>query len=368
MSLNVILIVFLAITGIQVLYYLIFLIAFSRYKRQSGTTNSSPVSVVICAHDEEENLKKLVPLLLQQSHPEFEVIVINDRSNDNTYDFLLEESGREPRLKMVNVTHKPENFNAKKYGLTLGIKAAKYDQILLTDADCFPHDEHWISTMAQDEASKKQFNIGFSHYVKTSGFLNAFIRFETLWTAMQYIGMALSGRPYMGVGRNLSYSKALFIDKKGFNPYLGLTGGDDDLFVNQHARKSNTSVTIGEDALVYSYPKKSWGTFFRQKLRHLSVGKYYKASDKLILGLFSFSHIFFWLILTLVLVLRIELYVVAGSFLLRALLMYITFSVVCKKLGTKYNYWGLIFLDFIFVIYYIITGVTALFTKRVRWS
>ncbi|MBL6448701.1 glycosyltransferase [Fulvivirga sp. 29W222] len=365
---DILLISFFACTTIQIVYYTIYVISFSRYKKDSGYTDQSGISVVICAHDEEENLRNLLPKLYDQQYPEYEIIVVEDRSNDGTYDLLLEETRRNTKLKMVKVNHKPDNFNAKKYGLTLGIKAAKHDRILLTDADCEPHNNQWIASMAARFDDKAQFNLGFSFYTATKGFLNTFIRFETLWTAMQYIGMALAGRPYMGVGRNLAYRKALFISKKGFTPHLGLTGGDDDLFVNQHATKENTRITLGEDALVYSHPKKSWKAFFRQKTRHLSVGKYYKLSDKVILGTFSFTHILFWLILTILLLLRIELYLVAGSFLIRTLLIYLTFNVICKKLGVKFNFWGLVFLDLIFVFYYLITGATALFTKRVRWS
>lgn len=368
MNFDILLIIFLICTFIQAIYYLIFLISFSRYKNTASSLDTPPVSIVICAHDEEVNLRSLLPKLYNQQYPEFEIIVVEDRSNDDTYDFLLEETNREPRLKMVKVNHTPENFNGKKYGLTLGIKAAKHDRVLLTDADCEPNNEQWIASMAANFDEKAQFNLGFSYYTAAKGFLNTFIRYETLWTAMQYIGLALAGRPYMGVGRNLAYRKSLFISKKGFNPHLGLTGGDDDLFVNQHAKKASTRVTLGSDALIYSKPKTTWKKYFRQKLRHLSVGKYYKSTDKIILGLFSFTHILFWLILTILLFLRIELYVVGGSFLIRTLLIYITYSVVCKKLGVKFSIWGLIFLDLIFVFYYLITGATALFTKRVRWS
>ena len=368
MVFSILLILFFACAAIQVIYFIVFLASFSKYKSTPSSTGEPPISVVICAHDEEENLRRLLPKLYNQQYPEYEIIVVEDRSNDGTYDLLLEETTREPKLKMVKVSHKPDNFNAKKYGLTLGIKAAKHDRILLTDADCEPNNDRWIAAMASSFDENAQFNLGFSFYTTAKGFLNTFIRFETLWTAMQYLGMALAGRPYMGVGRNLAYRKSLFISKKGFNPHLGLTGGDDDIFVNQHATSKSTRVTIGEDALVYSHPKKTWKAFFRQKIRHLSVGKYYKTTDKIILGAFSFTHILFWLILTILLLLRIELYLVAGSFLIRTLLIYLTFNIICKKLGVKFNFWGLVFLDLVFVFYYLITGATALFTKRVRWS
>lgn len=367
MNSSLFLIIFLICASIQTVYFLIFLIAFTRYK-PGNISGSLPVSVVISAHDEEENLKKLLPALYAQDHPDFEIIVVEDRSNDNTYDLLLKETREQPKLRMVKVDHTPDNFNGKKYGLTLGIKAAKHDLILLTDADCVPNDDQWISTMAAAFDDKTELNLGFSYYKKEKGFLNTFIRFETLWTAIQYLGLALAGRPYMGVGRNLAYRKSLFIRKKGFNPHLGVTGGDDDLFVNQHAQKSNTTVTIGSHATVYSWPKTTVREFFRQKVRHLSVGKFYSTPDKIMLGLFTFTHVLFWIMLPFLMIFHVELYVLGGSFLIRMLLSYLTFFVACKKLNVKFGWWSLIFLEFIFVFYYVLTGTTAVFTKRVRWS
>lgn len=358
---------FLVCAFIQVVYHAIFLTGFTRYKK-TITRHQPPASIVVAAHDEEENLKVLLPLLRSQKYPEYEIIVVDDRSNDGTYDLLLELGREEPRFKMVKVNHRPENFNGKKYALTLGIKAAKNDIIILTDADCRPASDQWLNEMATAFDDQTQFNIGFSWYEKTKGFLNLFIRFETLYTAVQYIGLALAGRPYMGVGRNLAYRKSLFISKKGFNRHLNTTGGDDDLFVNQHATRRNTKVTIGKNSVVYSKPKTNWKSFYRQKLRHLSVGKHYKAADKMILGLFSLTQILFWLFLTILIGLRIELYIVAAGFIVRTLMLYLSFNKACKTLGVGFNLLGLIFLDIVFVFYYIFTGATAIFTKRVRWS
>ncbi|MBL3657533.1 glycosyltransferase [Fulvivirga sp. 2943] len=322
---------------------------------------------MVCAHNEEENLRRLLPLLYEQNHPDYEIIIVDDRSYDGTYDFLLEEAAKNSKVKIVKVNEKPENFNGKKYALTLGIKAAKKENIILTDADCTPASNNWLTQMSSQLASPKTINLGFSYYEQQKGFLNTFIRFDTLWTAIQYLGMALVGKPYMGVGRNLAYTRSLFIENKGFTAHMKVMGGDDDLFVNQHTNKGNTAITLGEDTIVYSKPKTSWKLFFRQKIRHLAVGKHYKSGNKVILGLFSLSHIFFWLILGVQTGMQVELYFVIGSFFIKTLLLYLTFIIACKKLGVRFNLWSLIFLDIIFVFYYSIIGLKALFTKRVRW-
>ncbi len=275
---NVLTLFCIAIPLIQVTYFLFFFYAFSK-KIAKTVAPVAPVSVIVCAQDEEQNLRELVPLLLEQQHPEFEVIIVEDRSNDNSFEYLLEESKKNPLLKIVRVDHKPGHVNGKKYALTLGIRSAKFDWILLTDADCRPSGNVWIADMVKEADDNTQFVLGFSAYRKLPGLLNSFIRFETLLTGIQYISYALLGRPYMGVGRNLAYRKSLFLSTKGFHPYLDTTGGDDDLFVNQHANKRNTKISIGSDSLVHSAPEQSWHGFYVQKIRHLSVGKYYKRSD-----------------------------------------------------------------------------------------
>ncbi|NBP71584.1 MAG: glycosyltransferase, partial [Cytophagia bacterium] len=201
---------------------------------------------MVCAHDELENLQVLVPLLLQQAYPNFEVIVVDDRSNDATLDWLLNETKIHPGLRMVHVDHTPDHINGKKYALTLGIRAAKHDWIVLTDADCRPASPDWLKGLSEGIGENTEIILGYSPYQKKEGWLNRFIRFESLITALQYLGFALLKKPYMGVGRNMAYRKSLFMNNKGFTNMLSYTGGDDDLFVNKHAKGSNTSVVMGE--------------------------------------------------------------------------------------------------------------------------
>ena len=138
-------IVFLTAVGIQFIYFTVFRVAFSR-KQAERQPQHLPVSVIVCAHDEEKNLKELIPQLLAQDYPEFEVIIVDDRSNDATFDFLLAETARDHRLRMVHVNRTPPHANSKKYALTLGIKASRYEWLLLTDADCRPNGSAWIAS------------------------------------------------------------------------------------------------------------------------------------------------------------------------------------------------------------------------------
>lgn len=365
---TVLLVLFCVAFTLQVLFIMIFFRAGNVKSNPSekDDTTRQPVSVIVCAHDEEQNLRVLVPLLLGQDYETFEVIVVNDRSNDGTFDFLRERSSTTPQLKVVQVDHLPAHANGKKYALTLGIKAAKYEVVLLTDADCIPNGNNWIRSMMKQFNPETQLVLGYSPYLKQPGFLNQFIRFETVYTALQYIGFASAGMPYMGVGRNLAYRKSLFLDNKGFNGYLQLTGGDDDLFVNQHATAENTQVSLGAEALVYSKPKNFWGNFFQQKIRHLSVGKFYKLKHKAVVGLLSLSHIVLWIT-------GITLFVtgtwwIGVGLLVRAGMLVFAIQRFSRRAGDKFEVWIVPFLDFLFTIYYLSTGTVALVSKKVQWK
>jgi glycosyltransferase involved in cell wall biosynthesis len=356
-----------SILAIQIIYLIIFLCAFVK-RRKTTQIEPVPVSVIVCAHDEEKNLRELVPQLLSLNYPEYEVIIVEDRSNDDTFDYLLEATRDNPKLKMVRVQQTPDHINGKKFGLTLGIKAARYDWVLLIDADCRPSSPDWITYMSSQFTDKLEIVLGFSPYMKKPGFLNSFIRFETSLTAIQYIGWAILGKPYMGVGRNLAYRKMLFINNKGFNKHLGLVGGDDDLFVNEHATKKNTSVSFGKNATVFSLPKTSLQDFYYQKLRHLSVGKRYKFVDRLLLGLFSISWILTWIGVLPFSFFSVCSYWIWGLFAFRWILLITLFQIAPRRLGDSFETWKTPFLDFVYVIYYLVVGLVALSSKKVRWK
>jgi poly-beta-1,6-N-acetyl-D-glucosamine synthase len=363
--------IFFGALSIQLVYLLFCYSRVALYNKKKNKLINlhSPVSVIICARNEEENLKNLLNNLYIQDHPEFEIVVIDDCSTDGTHDFLKEERIRHPNLKIVKIENVPGHINSKKYGLTLGIKIAKHDLILLTDADCKPESNSWISEMTGPFINEKiKIVLGFSQYEKRKGPLNTFIRFETLYTGIQYIGAALIGKPYMGVGRNLAYRKSFFYEKKGFNKFQKITGGDDDLFVNRNASRKNTAVVIGSGSLVSSIPKDTIGKYYKQKKRHLSVGKFYSIWDKIYLGIHSLSHIVFWIsFLTLLLLWWEPIWVMAG-FAFRLLILTIIYFVASKKLGDKVSLWSYPVLDLMHVFYYLRTGLSVIFTKRIEWK
>jgi hypothetical protein len=241
--------------------------------------------------------------------------------------------------------------------------------VLLTDADCFPESELWLNEMSRGfNSDSRKFVIGYSQYFKAKGLLNFFIKYETLFTAVQYIGIGLLGNPYMGVGRNIACRKSFFLTNNGFGRYQGVVGGDDDLLVNRYAKRKNTRFILSPESTIYSNPKTKLGEFILQKTRHLSVGKHYRGGDKLLLGFLSMSKIIFWIAFIAAIMSVFQTYLVLAGFFITMVSLLTALLVLKKKTGDKSSIWMLPFLDFIFVFYYISTGLKVLLTKKVRWK
>jgi len=270
--------------------------------KASFENEQPPVSVIICSKDEAENLRKFLPLILNQEYPTFEVIVINDGSTDATDTLLRDLSVEYPNLKSTFVPLGANNLSTKKLGLTLGIKASQYDILLFTDADCMPEDKTWIARMARNFTRETDFVLGYGAYFEKKGFLNRLITYDTLFIALQYMGMAASRKPYMGVGRNLAYRKATFFAQKGFASTLGLSSGDDDLMVNKACTPWNTRVEIAPDSITWSEPNTTYKGWLFQKQRHLSASAFYKSSSKIRLFFEPFTRGLFYLAFILALI------------------------------------------------------------------
>lgn len=362
--------VFVVSAAIQFLFFSLVTIALLKYQNRKSTNGKREgISVVISSKNELENLKVLIPKLLEQNYPEFEIILVDDRSTDETYEHFIEIDHQEDLFKLVRIDSTPDHINNKKYALTLGIRAAKHELILLTDADCVPASSDWINEMSMGfDSERKNFVIGFSQYFEVKGFLNQFIRYETLLTALNFIGLGLLGRPYMAVGRNLAYKKSFFLENKGFGKYQNVVGGDDDLLVNQHASRKSTSFVISKQATVHSIPKTNLSDFLQQKTRHLSVGKYYRPTDKLVLGILALSKICFWLGFIAVIMSVFQTYLALACFFLVMVSLLTSLLLLGKKTGSKSSIWMLPFLDFMYVFYYLSTSLRIVFTKKVRWK
>ena len=348
--------VFAVVAFIQLFYYLWFFsrVAFYKIKKKSRS-QQHPVSVIVCARDEDENLARHLPgLLVQEYSSTYEIIAVNDNSVDDSK-YILQELKKtfKDKLHVVELTQEAKLINGKKYPLSIGIKEANHEVMLLTDADCVPASEHWIQKMQDAYHDGVEIVLGYGAYHKRPGLLNKLIRFETFHSAIQYLSFALAGIPYMGVGRNLSYKKGLFFKQKGFSSINHIPGGDDDLFVNKSANKKNVAVVIDKDAATLSIPRKTWSSWVKQKYRHYTTARYYKPVHKFLLGLYTCSQFFFYpLFIASVLLYdwQLTLIVFGARFVVQALIYFFAM----KKLNER-DLWPIfLFLDIWMFFYYII--------------
>lgn len=363
-----------AVLGILLLiqlYYILFVyskLALHKVKSYKENTTTIPISVIICAHNEEQNLKEFLPSVLNQDYPDFEVIVVNDYSTDETK-WILEDFKRVyNNLYVVDIKEHIRLKNSKKFALTLGIKAAKHEVLIMTDADCEPQSNQWLQEIAGAYAESKEIILGYSPYFKKSGFLNKLIRFETAHTAMSYLSYALKRNAYMGVGRNLSYLKSLFFKGKGFNAHMHIKSGDDDLFVNQNATRQNVHIAIHPDAHVYSNPKETWQSYYKQKARHAGASVIYKKSHQRMLGMQLISAFAFYIMLIVCLVSFPSLWYIGVSvFFLRYICQLIVFSSIYKKLAVRDLLVWLLILDVFYYFYICLNGLFNRKKKQKSW-
>lgn len=334
--------------GIALLYQFWF---YLRYIRRGAkiTTSAQPtdpqtpgVSVIVCAHNEETNLQDYLHTLLNQDYPNLEVIVVDDGSEDDTYTILEQYIQQSNKLYHTFVPKAARLICRKKLALTIGIKAANYDYILLTDADCRPESRFWIREMMSGfQKDNTELVLGFSPYFEKKGLLNRFICYDTLFNGLQYMGMAKTGHPYMGVGRNLAYRKDTFFANKGFHGLLNERAGDDDLFVNKVANKINTNVVCNPNALTWSPPKRTWREWLHQKRRHLSVSPHYSAQSKIrIIGEpITRGMVYFLSIATIVYGLYLGEWIIptitAGLLAIRLLIQLIIINLATKRLRMR---------------------------------
>lgn len=352
---NPLTITLLVIIGVAFIHQIYF---YLRYLRLGGKVTSQTdsdvqlpaVSVIVCAHNEYDNLQDYLSILLEQDYPCYEVIVVDDSSEDGS-DLLLERWSRQyGNLYHTFVPRGARVLSNKKLALTIGIKAAHYDYLLLTDADCRPESKHWIREMMQGFANQQtEVVLGFSPYFEKKGLLNHIIGYDTLFNGLQYMGMARAGKPYMGVGRNLAYKRETFFSVGGFKGLLGNRAGDDDLFVNRIANAANTVVVNNPNSIVWSVPKTTWREWFHQKRRHLSVSPQYRTQSKIQVTLEPLSRgTFYSCLLISAIVGNIELISIAlALFLLRLLVQLIIINVSARRLNMRGYSLGLIAYDII---------------------
>ncbi|HNQ61626.1 MAG TPA: glycosyltransferase [Bacteroidia bacterium] len=368
-SANLILFIVLSATALMQLgLYWINFRRLAFYKKKTKNEKPQAVSVIICAKNEAINLQKNLVSILEQDYSDYEVIVVNDCSWDESGAFLEETAKKYPHLKVVTIVEQEKYRHGKKFALTLGIKAAKNEILLMTDADCFAESKHWCLLMQSHFVPETEIVLGYGAYTKSKGFLNKLIRFDTFYIAMNFLSCALGGAPYMGVGRNLAYRRSLFFKNKGFAKHNHLFSGDDDLFVNAAATAKNTVIEIDPDSFTSSYPKMSYSEWRTQKIRHMSTAAQYKFGDKFQLFIMPFSGLLFYGLLVTLAILQFDWRILLSLYGAVLLLKLPILWRNAARLREKDLFWTFPILEPVHLILQPLFYISNLFTKQKAWK
>ncbi len=353
----------------QTFHYLYILGAFNRYKPLERLQKLPPVSVVICAKNEDSNLKQFLPKVLEQDYPEFQVVVVNDTSTDDTEMVLAEMKEKYKNLYYTSIPVDKKFFHGKKLALTIGIKAAKHEHLVLTDADCYPVSDKWLQYMAGSFSDTKKIVLGYGGYEKQKGLLNLMIRFETFWNAVQYFGFALTVKPFMGVGRNIAYEKEVFTNSSQFRNNLTVASGDDDLFIIEAGNKKNTIICAEPKSHTMSVPPKSRAELKIQKSRHLTSSVHYPFFIKTWLFFEFLTRQLFWLLTICSIFFSIFAPIAAGLFAVLIFTKLMVMGKAAKKLRQKQLFWALLLFDWYMPIWIGILWISNLLRpKGIKWK
>jgi cellulose synthase/poly-beta-1,6-N-acetylglucosamine synthase-like glycosyltransferase len=348
-------------------YYFFYYFNPIKPSKNEPITAFPPVSIIISARNAVLKLEDNIQHWLTQDYPNFEVVIVDDRSSDETAYFLVKTAEKEPLLKYVLLDPDVIKNGSKKLALTLGIKKAKNNHFLFTDADCIPSSDQWLKQMATGFTHKKDIVLGVSPVNTKKSFLGRLTQYENLLTAMQYLGMAIKGDPYMGVGRNLAYTRGVYDGVGGFSKHHHLPAGDDDLFVQEASNANNTVVCIQPESFVNTEGPKNWKEYWKQKMRHLWIGKQYRSDVKTSLAWLPISQLLFWTI--------IIIWFIAGSswlwpiipILVKIVPEWIIFVKKGKLLNMPLAGPYYLFYNIFYSFWYVVISMNAFFKRKIVW-
>ena len=363
---NLIYLISLFIGTVQLLFWLstYFLRKGIKESETYRTTELEPLTVILSARNEAHNLSTFLPHILSQDYPNFEIIVINDDSTDHSSEVLDHYMAQYVNLRVINMKNKDRE--GKKQALQEGIKQAKYEWLVFTDADCYPQSNQWLRSIAAKCKEKTDIILGYSPYQKGKGYLNDFIRYETLMTAVIYGTFTQLGMPYMGVGRNMAYRKSRFLEKVDKEKFEKISFGDDDIAVNAMANSQNTALQFTEKARVMSLAKATLPDFIKQKTRHISSSAYYKPNHQWLLSLLAISQAIFYPFLFFLVFYNTQAAIYL--FIFRMTIFLPNSILLMRKMECKDLIHKAILMDFLFFLYYWYVSFRWISTKKISWN
>lgn len=367
--LNIIFYVFIGVVVVQLLYYLAVYSKFAFAKPQVVNPKRIPISVIVCAKNEAEKVKEFVPLLAEQNYPDFEVVLIDDASSDDTLELFEAFEKQYPNVRLVKVANNEAFWGNKKFALTLGIKAARKEYLLFTDADCYPASKDWITQMSSQFTMSKTIILGYGAYEKVkNSFLNKIIRFDNMLHSTQYFSWAKWGRPYTGEGRNLAYKKEEFFKVNGYINHMNIRSGEDSLFINEAATRKNTSICYAADSFTYCEPRKTFKDWLMQKRRQTYTASFFRPFDKIQARLFNISQFLFIVLAIVLAAFQFNWMLLVPVIVLRYIITWLVIGYSAAKLKEKDTAYWYPVIEIIIIFTQLNVLFSNLISKPVHWK
>lgn len=330
--------------------------SFRKERPIGNSTDLPPVSIIITARDQSHLLINSLPLLLSQEYPEYEVVLVNDKSRDETPQVVLEYKNRFHHLHYVNLASSISTIAGKKYPLENGIQAAKYDILVFTDAGSMPSSPYWLQHLASRFVRKKNVALGHVTYPQDNTMNNRLLHYDALFTTVQAFSYNISGFPVMADDRNLAYKKSMFFKhQEKFLAHPRLPFGEDSIFINEVAKRDACDVAASKEAVVVQ-PKITFSKWFRSKKYALVCRSYYRFFPRLWIKLYNWNAFLFYGLSALTIALAIieKAWIVLGIacalLLLKTGMQYLVMTKASKKIGEEHAVAPLFFFDFLFVM------------------
>jgi len=366
MILTVVFYIFVFFTAIQISYYLLFSNILFPNKR-TFKLPEFPISVIIFVKNSAENLRNFLPSILTQNYPIFEIVLIDNNSTDKTHKVINSFAKKHPNIHIVSVENNEAFWGSKKYAMTLGIKAAKFEHLLFTEANCKPISEHWISEMSRQFSKEKTIVLGYSRYKKEKTIANFLIRFYHFLTAIQLLNFSKIGMPFMADGKNFAYKKEDFYRAKGFINHMKQELGEDDLFIQDAANKINTTYCISKNSFVETTNCDLFTDWFFLQRKKVFLRKKYQPKHRFVLNLFTISKLFFYVFGT-VLLFFFPFEIILSIMFVYFLTQYIIVGISAKRLDEKNLIYFLPLLDIVFLLIQMSIFMANLTSKPSHWK
>ena len=352
---------------VQLVYFWVVFSKLAFYKKRQTSDAQPPVTVVITAHNQYNDLKQNLPFLLEQDYPEFEIMVVNDNSDDGSDELLTDLSRQYNNLSIVNLKQSLNWFSGRKFPLSLGIKSARHELLILTDTICRPVSKSWINEIAPAHTPETDIVLAYSTF-ETKSKINRWFRFSAFYDGLFYLSMALAGKPFKGIGKNLSYQKQLFYSHKGFSSHYKINIGDDEIFINQTANKRNTNIQISPQSKVVVVKPVSFSSWIKSEKTRIFIRRFFKTGSRFFISLFRSSAFLFYISFVSLLILGFNWMLVLPLFALRLISQYLIFGMAAKKLDEKNLLLFSPVLEIVLIFIDFIIWFLLIFSRKNRWT